>query len=250
MKRRHFIRLIGAGSLGAAGFGLSGCEEYYDTPRYGRYDYDYYVDSNVYYHAWTGSYFYYVDGVWIRSGTLPFYIILRPSYRRRIVITDRVPYARNREHRRSFPRPTRQPSRGDRIVRDRDGRDRQRDRINRDEQRRQDQMRDRARRDREAQQRRLDQQRERTRIEQEQRQRLDQQRERARRDRDAQQRLEQQRQRTQIEREQRQRQEEQRQRVRIEQEQRQRQEDLRRRAREELEEQQRKARKRWPEDER
>lgn len=146
MQRRHFIKLFWAGSLGTAGLGLSGCEEYESRPRYGRYDYDYYPDSDVYYHSWTGSYFYYWNGVWIRSGTLPIHIVLAPSYRRRIRITDRYPYSRNREHRRTYPRRTRRPSRNDRVILERENRSRiereqrrERDRIELEQRRRQEQ---------------------------------------------------------------------------------------------------------------
>jgi flagellar biosynthesis GTPase FlhF len=151
MKRRQFIKFFFAGSLGAAGLGLSGCEEY-ESGTYGRYDYDYYPDNNVY--------FYYGDGVWIRTGTLPIYIVLTPSYRRRVYITDRYPYARNKEHRRTFPRRPRRPSQKDRVIQERD-------RAERELQRRREQPRKRDRTDQE-QQRRQELRRKRDRNEQEQ----------------------------------------------------------------------------------
>lgn len=126
MQRRHFIKLLWAGSLGAGGLGLSGCETYDSRVRYGRYDYDYYPESGVYYHSWTGSYYYFGNGLWIRTRTLPIHIVLNPSYRRRINVPDRYPYLRNREHRRRFPRRTRAPSTNDRLIRRRDRNERER----------------------------------------------------------------------------------------------------------------------------
>ena len=119
MQRRRFIKLFLAGSLGGAGLGLSGCEEY-DFRSYGRYDYDYYPDSDVYYHSWTGSYYYYRDGIWIRTSKLPVHIVLKPFYRRRIRIIDRYPYLRNKEHRRRFPHRPHRHSPNDRLISDRE----------------------------------------------------------------------------------------------------------------------------------
>ena len=165
MQRRHFIKLFWAGTLGAVGLGLSGCEAYDSSVRAGRYDYDYYPESDVYYHSWTGAYFYFGNGIWIRSRTLPIHIVLNRSYRRRIYITDRYPYSRNREHRRTFPPRTRRPSPGDQVIRRRnqDARERrqeeQRDRAAR--QRRQEEQRDRAPRQRRREEQRVQAERER-----------------------------------------------------------------------------------------
>ncbi|NNE53752.1 MAG: hypothetical protein HKN30_15275 [Sulfitobacter sp.] len=209
MQRRHFIKLFLASSLSGAGLGLSGCEEYVSGP-YGRYDYDYYPDNDVYYHAWTGSYFYVRNGVWIRSRSLPVQIVLRPYYRRRIYVSDRYPYARNREHRRRYPPRTDRPSRKDRIISERERR--RREELRRD---RRDQRFDRYRTERE-QQRRRDQMRERARIEQEQKRRRELRRERVRTE---QERLELRRERIQNEQERQQRRDQRRERVRTEQEQ-------------------------------
>lgn len=119
MQRRQFIKLFWASSLGAAALGLSGCEPYDETHKYGPHDYYYYPSSNAYYHSLTGTYFHYVNGVWVRSISRPPHIILNPSNRRRVYVSDRYPYSRNREHRKAFPHNASRPSRADQDIRKR-----------------------------------------------------------------------------------------------------------------------------------
>ncbi len=105
MERRDFVKLAMAGALTATAFALPGCEEVYLERPYSpsrRFDYYYYPDINVYFHISSGRYYYFWDGVWIYSRVLPSYYYLDPVYRVVIVITDRYPYLRNREHRRKF----------------------------------------------------------------------------------------------------------------------------------------------------
>ena len=110
--RRNFLKRLSSGALGLAGLGMAGCDETYTRttvrPVHSSFDYYYYPDSNIYFHISTGTYYYYVDGVWSYSRSLPSYFLLDPYYRVRIVIRDRYPYLRNNEHRRMYRHVQRQ----------------------------------------------------------------------------------------------------------------------------------------------
>lgn len=105
MNRRTFMRGASLLAVGLSAAGLAGCEVAVVRPAYGRFDYYYYPDVNVYFHVWTGYYYYYVDGVWVRATVLPGYILLDPVYRQVLVIEDPLPYRHNAQHRQRYARP-------------------------------------------------------------------------------------------------------------------------------------------------
>lgn len=122
MERRRLIGFLGGAVAITLIPGLSACTY---TPRYGApapqpyppyyYDYYYYPHVGVYFHIYTG-YYYYRDGhAWRRTRKLPRHFYLDNRHRRKIVIRDENPYTRHPEHRREYP-----PPRDDRYDRDRD----------------------------------------------------------------------------------------------------------------------------------
>lgn len=111
MQRRRFIRLLAGGASLALGVGAGACTYRNDYPRsgwyrypYAYYDYYYYPGVNVYFHIYTGYYYYYDDGRWLRVRVLPRHIHLNPAHRRRFHIRSSHPYERNQEHRREWER--------------------------------------------------------------------------------------------------------------------------------------------------
>jgi len=109
MHRRSFLKAMAGSSVILAGAGLTGCvvqskpqpsrRPVYDDANY---DYYYYPDVNVYFHISTGYYYYWDRKVWVRARRLPRHYHLNHRYRRRLLIRDRHPYERNREHRREY----------------------------------------------------------------------------------------------------------------------------------------------------
>lgn len=80
--------------------GYSSHFDYYD-------DYYYYPSARVYFHIYTGYYYYLRGNRWVRSRVLPRYIRLHSSDRYRLRIKDRYPYLRDYEYRKKYrPRPT------------------------------------------------------------------------------------------------------------------------------------------------
>jgi hypothetical protein len=131
MKRRRLIECLGGAVAITLIPGLSACTY---TPGYVApvpqpyppyyYDYYYYPHVGVYFHIYTG-YYYYRDGhAWRRTRKLPKHFYLDQRHRRKIIVPDEKPYTRYPKHRREYP-----PPRDGRYDRDR-GRDRgwQRDR--------------------------------------------------------------------------------------------------------------------------
>jgi hypothetical protein len=116
MNRRRFFQLMLGGALTTFGSGLTACAVYRPYPRNPHYNYYYYPDVDVYFHIYTGYYYYVVDHVWVRSRTLPHYIYLSPAQRRTLSIHDAHPYTRNRAHRRQFGLPDVDPN----VVRERE----------------------------------------------------------------------------------------------------------------------------------
>lgn len=109
MERRKFVGLIGAAAAAAFAPGLTAC---YGPPPYGRpqpvpprYEYYYYPQADVYFHIYTGWYYYRSDGIWWRSRHLPLNIRLSPRYRRLVVVKEAPPYRRYPQHRESYPPP-------------------------------------------------------------------------------------------------------------------------------------------------
>jgi hypothetical protein len=105
MQRRRFIRLLSGGAVVALDFGLAGCYSPGHYPRRPNYGYYYYPGVNVYFHIYTGYYFYRVDGAWRRARSLPSHIYLSRRDRRQIYIREPRPYDRNLEHHREYNRP-------------------------------------------------------------------------------------------------------------------------------------------------
>lgn len=122
MLRHGFVKiLLLTGVLAAAT--LSGCEPYYVhpgpphpayPPQY--YDYYYYPGADVYFHIYTGEYYYRSGDRWHRARTLPKSRYLDPHDRRRLEVREGKPYQQDREHRRTVaPAPQRRYERNRRL---------------------------------------------------------------------------------------------------------------------------------------
>lgn len=118
MADRARLRLISSALAAAALAALPRCAgPYYDAPSppYPPYYYDYYYypHLDVYFHIYTGYYWYQSGGYWHRVHKLPPHIHLDPRYRVVIRIPDDRPYVYHDEHRRKYlhgpqsaPQPT------------------------------------------------------------------------------------------------------------------------------------------------
>lgn len=125
MERRKLIGLLGGAGIAAIFPGLAGC---YGPAPYGPphptppqyYDYYYYPHVDVYFHIYTGWYYYRSGDVWRRTRRLPPHIRLDPRYRRPIVVRDDPPHRKYPEHRKTYPPPRdwRPEPRQDRRERD------------------------------------------------------------------------------------------------------------------------------------
>jgi len=109
MTDRARIRLL-TGALAAAVLpGLAGCGPYYGTPPppYPPYYYDYYYypPVDVYFHIYTGYYWYRDGPSWHHVRKLPPHIYLDPRYRVVIRVPDDRPYKYHAEHRKRYPPP-------------------------------------------------------------------------------------------------------------------------------------------------
>jgi hypothetical protein len=90
--------------------GLAGCTE---TPYAGPppgyppwyYDYYYYPHVDVYFHIYSGDYWYPDGPYWHRARRLPPHFHLDPAYRVRLRVPDERPYRDHDAHRRAYPRP-------------------------------------------------------------------------------------------------------------------------------------------------
>ncbi len=108
MERRKLIGLLGGACMAAITPGLAGC---YGPAPYGPpyppqyYDYYYYPHVDVYFHIYTGWYYYQSGGVWSRARHLPPHIRLDHRYRRPIVIRDDPPHRQHPRHRKTYPPP-------------------------------------------------------------------------------------------------------------------------------------------------
>jgi hypothetical protein len=64
---------------------------------------------DVYFHIYTGWYYYRSGGIWWRTRTLPPQVHLDPRYRKRIVVRNEPPYRRPPEPREAYPPPDWRP---------------------------------------------------------------------------------------------------------------------------------------------
>jgi hypothetical protein len=110
-ERRRITLLIGglASLTSAALFGCVGPP--YEGPppqRYPPYYYDYYYypHADVYYHLYSGRYYYRSHGHWAHAQRLPPRIHLDGRRRHLMRIPERDPWRRHEEHRRKYPPPT------------------------------------------------------------------------------------------------------------------------------------------------
>jgi len=120
MSERNRIGLL----LGvAASVALWGCGPvYYDAPPprpYPPYYYDYYYYpyADVYFHIYTGWYYYRDRGRWVHARRLPSHIHLDGRQRFLLKIPEKEPWRRNEEHRRTYVPST--PRHDDRPAPDR-----------------------------------------------------------------------------------------------------------------------------------
>jgi hypothetical protein len=126
MVERSRIRLLAGAAASLLLPGLSGCGEtpckgpppsyrpYYAYPPYYYpsyyypfyyYDYYYYPYWRVYFHIYSGWYYYHDHDHWRRARRLPPHIHLDKRHRRLLRIRDRKPWLRHDEHRRKYPPP-------------------------------------------------------------------------------------------------------------------------------------------------
>ncbi len=118
MTDRARIRLL-TGALAVALLpALPGCvEPYHDAPPPPRfppyyYDYYYYPHVDVYFHIYSGHYWYRDGPYWRRVRRLPPHIHLHPRYRVVLRVYDEYPHRRYDEHRKEYPPPQPRPQPG------------------------------------------------------------------------------------------------------------------------------------------
>ena len=126
MKRRSFILAIAAASVT-----LPGCAAtpvYVNAPpgpphRY-YYDYYYYPDVSVYFHLFSGTYWYRDHGAWVNIRALPSHIHLDHRHRKPLVTHDPRPYRHWHDHSKRYraPRGYRPEPRHDRREREHNAR--------------------------------------------------------------------------------------------------------------------------------
>ena len=108
MKRRSFLAALAASATVSACGPVPvrhGPPPYAPGPPSYYYDYYYYPDVSVYFHLYSGHYWYRDRGAWINTRILPPHIHLDHRVRRPIVIRDPRPYARWHRHREEFRQP-------------------------------------------------------------------------------------------------------------------------------------------------
>lgn len=138
MVERSRIRLLVGGLASVVLPGLPGCiGPPYDGPPPPRPhyhpDYYYYPYADVYFHLYTGWYFYRDRNVWHRVRRLPPRIHLDPRRRHSLRIPEGKPWRRHDEHRRKYP--ARPPRRRRNPDADREERERNRRRYDEHRQR-------------------------------------------------------------------------------------------------------------------
>lgn len=112
--------------VGLSLLGLTACTyapRYDDPPAY-RSDYYYYPSVGVYFHLFSGDYYYRDGDRWLRTRVLPRHIALDHRLRRPLVIRDPEPYRHNASHRERYAPPPgfKRDPRYDRPERERNGR--------------------------------------------------------------------------------------------------------------------------------
>lgn len=108
MKRRTFLAALAAGATASACGPVPvrhGPPPHAPGPPSYYYDYYYYPDVSVYFHLYSGHYWYREREAWINTRRLPRHIHLDHRARRTIVIRDPRPYAHWHEHRDKFRKP-------------------------------------------------------------------------------------------------------------------------------------------------
>ena len=112
MVERSRIRLL-TGALASVFLpGLAGCvvAPHPGPPPRGYpphyYDYYYYPYASVYFHIYTGHYYYHDHGRWRRVRRLPPHIRLDRRRRYPLKIREKEPWRRHDEHRRQYPPPS------------------------------------------------------------------------------------------------------------------------------------------------
>jgi hypothetical protein len=103
---RHPAALFALAALLAVG--VTACTYYvprHDDPGAYRYDYYYYPHLGVYFHLYSGHYYYRDGAAWVRVRALPHHIHLDHRVRRTLVIKDPEPYRRHERHREHYRPP-------------------------------------------------------------------------------------------------------------------------------------------------
>ncbi|WP_125932033.1 hypothetical protein [Thiosocius teredinicola] len=94
----------------------------HERPPAHRYDYDYYYypDVNVYFHLFSGHYYYRDHDRWLRVKVLPSHIYLDHRVRRPLMIKEPQPYRHHERHRAEYRPPAnyRREPKYDRAERD------------------------------------------------------------------------------------------------------------------------------------
>ena len=108
--------------VGVALLGFTACTyapRYDDRPAY-RSDYHYYPSLGVYFHLFSGDYYYRDGDRWLRTRVLPRHIVLDHRLRRPLVIREPVPYRHHASHRERYgpPPDLRRDARNDRFERE------------------------------------------------------------------------------------------------------------------------------------
>ena len=108
MIERTRVRLLAAVLASLAPMALPGCvgPAYVAAPRrYPPYYYDYYYypDVGVYFHLYSGWYYYRDHGRWLRVRRLPPHIHLHPQQRYVLRGPEKEPWRHYEEHRRKYP---------------------------------------------------------------------------------------------------------------------------------------------------
>lgn len=103
---RQMIRALGIAVLMAGGLAACTYAPRHDDA-YGAYvhDYYYYPQFGVYFHLYSGHYYYRDGNSWVRVRVLPRHIYLDHRVRRPLVIRDAAPYRQHEAHRERYRTP-------------------------------------------------------------------------------------------------------------------------------------------------
>jgi hypothetical protein len=130
LARREFLNGVAVPAALGLSLGLGACvvypdrpPPYVDYPNY-YYDYYYYPHLDVYFHIFSGDYYYRRDGRWLRTRVLPRGIWLDRRRRIPLHIKKKRPYEHHREHRSKYAKPEEWRRDKDRSRREREDEDR------------------------------------------------------------------------------------------------------------------------------